>query len=335
MVLYKIKTLIGVLFFYTLIFSCEGRRLIKSLDGNALGTSYNIKHDALEKNNIIKSKINEIIYKVNNSMSTYIYDSDISKINRGEKVVVDSLFLRVYHKSKEVWKKSKGVFDPTIGALVNAYGFGPQKKYVNQVSDIKIDSLLDITGWEKIKVNNEGILIKSNKNIRIDFNAIAKGYTVDLISDYMTSINSKNYIIELGGEIVAKGLNPRTNKPWIVGIDNPEFNFHRTLFAKKSIFNGALATSGNYRKFRIDSVTGKKYTHTIDPRSGIPLESKILSVSVLANDCISADAWATSLMILSLNEGKEIIEKDSSLEALWIISTLNGIKPVYSSGWIN
>ncbi len=261
-------------------------------------------------------------------------DSDISKINAGLKIQVDSFFRDVFKKSSEVWKLTNGAFDPTVGALVNAYGFGPDIKNIKELSDFQLDSLLNITGWNKISLNKEGFLLKSNINITLDFNAIAKGYTVDLISKYLESIGAKNYLIEIGGEISARGISPNSNKPWKIGIDYPESSLSkRNNFTTHILNNRSIATSGNYRHFRIDKKTGKKYVHTIDPRTGYPIESNILSTSVTAAKCMTADAWATSLMVLSLDDGLALIEKDIDLQAFWIISTENRIEPVYSSGW--
>jgi len=323
-----------VLFFLFLFFSCDLGPKSNSLSGIALGTPFNIKHDARLDNDTIKMGIDSILKKINKSMSTYHSDSDISKINSGQEVQVDSFFQEVYLKASEVWKSTNGAFDPTVGALVNAYGFGPDQKFIYELTDNQLDSLINITGWNKIYLNDEGVLSKSNKNITLDFNALAKGYTVDVISKYLESIGSKNYLVEIGGEISAKGLSPRSNKPWEIGIDYPKSKLSkRNIFTTYFLSNRAIATSGNYRHFRIDKKTGKKYVHTIDPRTGNPIQSEIISTSVTANDCMTADAWATSLMVLSLNEGRKLIENDFELEALWIVSTENGLEAIYSSGW--
>lgn len=326
-------------FFFTIIFlilfySCETNSKSKSLSGIALGTPFNIKHDSLIDESDIKTSIDSILKKINKSMSTYDSESDISKINNGFEIQVDSLFLEVFSKASEVWQLTGGAFDPTVGAFVNAYGFGPKQKIINNLSTIQLDSLLNITGWNKIHLNNNGYLIKSNKYIHLDFNAIAKGYSVDLISKYLESVGAKNYLVEIGGEISARGISPNSNKPWKIGIDYPESSLSkRNNFTTHILNNRSIATSGNYRHFRIDKKTGKKYVHTIDPRTGYPIESNILSTSVTAAKCMTADAWATSLMVLSLDDGLALIEKDIDLQAFWIISTENRIEPVYSSGW--
>lgn len=315
-------------------YSCESNVSSYSLSGIALGTPYKIKHDALINKDELELGIDSILKKINKSMSTYDKDSDISKINNGFEIQVDSFFKEVFFKSFEVWKATNGAFDPTVGSLVNAYGFGPDQKFINDISTTQLDSLLNITGWNKIYINDKGYLIKSNKEIYIDFNAIAKGYCVDIISKYLESVGAKNYLVEIGGEISAKGISPKSNNFWKIGIDYPVSDLSkRNNYATYILKNKSMATSGNYRHFRIDKKTGKKYVHSIDPRSGYPIESKILSTTVTAINCMTADAWATSLMILSLDQGLEIIENDKSLEAFWIVSTKNGIEPIFSSGW--
>ena len=319
-----------------IITNCQNDNKSGSFTGNALGTSYTIKHDSPINNDLLIFDINKILEKINQSMSTYDSDSDISKINNGYQISVDPYFKEVYLKAMEVWIKTKGAFDPTVGSLVNAYGFGPNKNDINSLSDIKIDSLLELTGFDKIKLNNDGVLIKSNKNIIIDFNAIAKGYTVDVISKYLEKKGAQNYLVEIGGEIMAKGLSPRNNQPWKIGIDYPSSNsFNTKNYTTYLLRNKAIATSGNYRHFKVDKLTGKRIFHTIDPRTGKSVQSKILSTSVVALDCASADAWATALMVLDLEEGLKLIEKNSDLEALWIIENDNALNSVYSSGWEN
>ena len=327
------------LFLISLVFittKCQNNYKSTTFSGNALGTTYTIKHDSPISNDVLIFDINKILEKINQSMSTYHLDSDISKINNGYQISVDSYFKEVYLKALEVWNQTNGAFDPTVGSLVNAYGFGPNKNNINSLSDIKIDSLLELTGFDKIKLNEVGVLVKSNKNIILDFNAIAKGYSVDMISKYIEKQGAKNYLVEIGGEIMAKGLSPRNNQPWKIGIDYPNSNSLNTNnYTTYLLSNKAIATSGNYRHFKVDKLTGKRIFHTIDPRTGKSVQSKILSTSVVALDCASADAWATGLMVLDLEEGLKLIEKNSDLEALWIIENDNALNSVYSSGWEN
>ena len=165
--------------------NCQVNKGPKIINGNALGTTYTIKHDSNLSNNDLIFEIDNILEDINNSMSTYDKDSDISKINNGYLIQVDQYFRKVYEKSFEIWIQTGGAFDPTVGSLVNAYGFGPDQKNIKPLSETKIDSLLQLTGFDKIKLDDNGVIVKSNKNVKLDFNAIAKGFTVDIISKYI------------------------------------------------------------------------------------------------------------------------------------------------------
>ena len=327
------------LFLISLIFittNCQNTIESNVINGNALGTTYTIKHDSPINNDVLIFDINKILEKINQSMSTYDSSSNISKFNNGYQIKVDSYFRDVYLKAFEVWTETNGAFDPTVGSLVNAYGFGPEEDNFNSLSDVNIDSLLKITGFDKIKLNDNGILTKSDKNIALDFNAIAKGYTVDIISKYIEKQGAQNYLVEIGGEIMAKGFSPRNNQPWKIGIDYPKSNSAKgNNYTTYLLINKAIATSGNYRHIKKDQVTGERFSHTIDPRTGKPVQSNILSASVIASDCAKADAWATALMVLDFEEGLNLVEKNQDIDAFWIISDDDSLNSVFSSGWEN
>ena len=313
-----------------LFLSCVNKENTIHINGNALGTTYNITiHASSEKLNLSKS-IDSIFDVINNSMSTYLESSIISDVNRNIKTSVDNHFIKVFTKSKEVWEQSDKYFDPTVGTVVNAYGFGPIIS--SDSSDNKsIKSLKHLIGFEKVVLNNADEVVKENKDIFIDFNSIAKGYSVDLIGEFLSSKKLNNYLIEVGGEILAKGLNKKTQSIWTLGIQDP-LNQDKYIETVK-LSNKSLATSGNYRKYRIDSETGEKYVHTINPITGITSKNNILSVSVLSEDCITSDAWATALLSLDLNKGKAIVDQKESLEALWIISDNDKVQIIKSNNW--
>ncbi len=198
-------------------------------------------------------------------MSTYREASDISRLNRGENVKVDTLFRNVFLLSEQVNHESGGYFDPTVGNLVNFYGFGPEKP-LKEVDSATLDSLMQYVGIDKVKISSEGVVEKSAPEVYLDFNAIAKGYTVDLVGHYLDCRNVENYLVEIGGELLAKGRNPEKDAEWLVGIDDPEqTETERTLTAGVKLLDRAMATSGNYRKNRVDSETGKMYVHTVNP----------------------------------------------------------------------
>lgn len=319
------------LFLLSILFlSCINKKNTIDINGNALGTTYNIiVYTSSEKLNLSKS-IDSIFDVINNSMSTYLESSIISDVNRNIKTPVDEHFIKVFTKSKEVWEQSDRYFDPTVGAVVNAYGFGPI--ILSDSSDKKsIKSLKHLIGFEKVVLNNTDEVVKENKDIFIDFNSIAKGYSVDLIGEFLSSKKLNNYLIEVGGEILAKGLNEKTQSNWTLGIQDP-LNQDKYLQTVK-LSNKALATSGNYRKYRIDSETGEQYVHTINPITGLTSKNNTLSVSVISKDCITSDAWATALLSLDLNRGRAIIDQKESLEALWVISDNDKVEIIKSNNW--
>ncbi len=323
-----------ILILFVLFAACSKNEIV-IIDGQALGTYYRIKyHDLGHDKKKFQKGIDSILNVINSSMSTYIPSSDISKINSGDStIVVDEHFEKVFQKANLMWYKSQGYFDPTVGAWVNAYGFGPNKK-LNKIGLKERDSLMKITGWPRIRLTKERRVIKDDSNIFIDFNALAKGYTVDQINSYFEKKGSKNHLIDIGGELVSRGKNLITNKIWSVGIEKPsETNLPRKIFDIIELNNEALATSGNYRKYRLDKETNQKYVHSINPLNGRPARSNILSVSVKAKDCMTADAYATSLMVMPLKMGKKLINDTPNVEALWIISKNQNFVTYSSKNW--
>ena len=321
-----------ILFF---LFSACSRHEVVSIDGQALGSYYRVKYlDIGYTKEYFQKGIDSILNIMNNSMSTYLPSSDLSKINRGDStIVVDEHFEKVFNKANLMWYKSQGYFDPTVGAWVNAYGFGPNKK-IKKIGLKERDSLMKITGWPRIRLTKDKKIIKDDKSIFIDFNALAKGYAVDQINLYFEKAGSKNHLIDIGGELISRGKNLETKKLWSVGIEKPsESTLPRKIFDIIELNNQALATSGNYRKYRIDKETKQKYVHSINPLNGRPARSNILSVSVKALDCMTADAYATALMVMPLNMGKKLINKTPDVDALWIISESQNFISHSSKNW--
>ncbi|UNY97343.1 FAD:protein FMN transferase [Zhouia spongiae] len=288
-------------------------------EGSALGTTYHIQYEVDHDSIRLRNEIEKVFENVNRSMSTYIPTSDISKINKGDStIVVDPYFKEVFFKAQEVWRKTNGMFDPTVGALVNAWGFGPDKA-LKKIGQEQVDSILEFTGFDKVSVKENGSVHKDHPYVYFDFNALAKGYTLDLIGRMFDTHEVENYIIEIGGEIVAKGKNVVKDKDWVVAIDNPmQQEGERTLIAKLKLNNQAMATSGNYRKFRIDSVTGDRYVHTINPKTGYTQKSDVLSVTVVAPTCMEADAYATAFMAMPFDASKALLGKLKDVEAYFI-----------------
>lgn len=313
---------------------CSSKDQMVVHQGYALGTSYSIQYKAIATDyETVQKGVDSVFYEVNKSLSTYLPSSDISKINQGDSLlIVDHHFRKVFQKADELYRITKGYFDPTVGAWVNAYGFGPEKPVQVLSPSIK-DSLRRITSWSKISITPTGSIKKLYPSIYLDFNAIAKGYTVDLIADFLSSLGSENHLVEIGGEIVAKGFNVKTEKGWRIGIDRPVEEEERGIQHVVELQDYALATSGNYRKFRVDEATGQKYVHSINPLKGVPVRSVILSTSVKAPDCMTADAYATALMVMPFEQSQLLIENNPTLAAYWIIAGPNGLEEVFSSNW--
>lgn len=285
------------------------------LQGDAFGTTYNIQFYS-EKDIDFKKGLDSVIAAVNHSVSTYIPDSDISKVNQGDStVVVDSIFKEVFEISKEVNSKTNGYFDPTIGVLRNAYGFGDVNPLKN-IDSTTLDSLMKYVGFHKVKINSDGTVSKEYPQIYFDFNAVAKGFGIDCLGRYLESKGVTDYLIELGGEILTKGENLDKNQKWVVGIEAVDSELEdRSYEATVTLKNEGMASSGNYRKFRIDSLTGKKYVHTLNPLSGSAEMSDITSSTVIAPTCAVADAYATSFMALGMKKSRQLLKSLPNVEA--------------------
>ncbi|MCV6630426.1 MAG: FAD:protein FMN transferase [Flavobacteriaceae bacterium] len=301
----------------------EEEKLKKNtLYGNALGTSYSINFLSKETVDYAVA-IDSIFEVVNQSMSTYQKDSDISKINKGDTtVVVDHMFEEVYNLSRKVHQLTNGKFDPTVGALVNAWGFGPGKQI--SLDSSKVDSLLKYVGFDKVLLTPKKTIKKASEYVHFDFNAVAKGYSIDRIAAFFDQQKVDNYLIEVGGELIAKGENKISGKLWTVGIDDPDQGLDRTYSAVVNLKNKAMASSGNYRKFRIDPTTGKKFVHTIDPKSGFTKASNILGTTVVADYCAYADALATSFMVMSFDETLAFLKEHEDIDVFIVYADTDG-----------
>lgn len=320
----------ALLFFFASCGDLDGPNE-QQISGEALGTTYNIIYFA-EEGFEARPAIDSIIEVVNQSMSTYRPTSDISKINKGDAtILVDEHFLNVFKFSKKVNEESSGYFDPTVGNLVNAYGFGAERA-IKELDSALIDSLHQNVGLQKIKIDEKGLVKKENPQVYLEFNAVAKGYAVDLIADFLNSKNVENYLIELGGELVGRGKNLTKDEYWTVAIDDPQQSAEeRTFQAVLKLKNRAMATSGNYRKYRIDERTGLKYVHTINPLTGYPEKSNVLSASILAENCALADAYATACMAMGLERAKQMISNLQNVDAYIIYAEDNGQEATFTT----
>ena len=292
-----------------LVFSVAGcsKPVNIKLAGPVFGTSYSIQYyseDVLD----LQNGIDSLFYMLNKSMSTYQTNSAISKLNRNEANLVDTHFITVFNASKIIYTQTEGAFDPTIGNLVNAWDFGPEGN-VRNLDSLKIDSLMLSVGLNKVHIDGHKI-IKENPNAFIDFNAIAKGYGVDVISEFLESQKITNYIVEIGGELRAKGLNIEKDKPWKVGVEMPHFDGTQSIISAISLKDEAMATSGTYRKFKLDEA-GIRYSHIIDAKTGYPSKTNLLSISVIASNCMMADGYATVFKSMGIEKVKTFLESNT------------------------
>ena len=321
----------SLLFLIILLISCNepSKKPYQKLEGLALGTIFHITYDS-GKYEILENEIDSLLHLVNKSLSTYIPNSDISKINRGDStIIVDELFVEVFNKSERIYKETKGYFDPTIGIIVNAWGFGP-KSQMKRIDTSEIKTMLTFVGFKNVKIEN-GKVQKKFIETYLDFNAIAKGFAVDVIGRYLEAKNIDNYLVEIGGEIRARGVNS-SKSPWTIAIEKPNFDGSRSFQSIIVLLNESIATSGNYRKFKIDSLTGEKYAHTMDTKTGFPSKSNLLSASVISTkDCADVDAYATALMSMGLEESKRFLKKHPELKVFLIYSTDDGQIKTFSS----
>lgn len=290
--------------------------------GGALGTSYSIIVYAAGQRDFTE-QIDSVFAVMNHSMSTYVPDSDISRINGGDTtVVVDAMFREVFRTSRDIWQASGGAFDPTVGVLVDAWGFGPGQSL--EMDSLKVDSLLEYVGFEKVHLTPEGRIRKAVPQLRLDFNAIAKGYSIDRLAAMLDGAGIAHYLIEVGGEVRARGGNPEKGEPWRIGIDDPQVTEGRAIKRVIALQDRSMASSGNYRKFRVDPETGAKFVHTIDPHTGYTRASNILAASVLAPNCMVADGYATTLMAMPLADSQKLLEADNDLDAYIIYLDAGG-----------
>lgn len=291
------------------------------IEGEAQGSTYHIKYIA-ERDENLKPAIDSILEVIDRSMSTYRPDSAISKINQGDTtVVVDEHFRKVFEASQQIWQESEGLFDPTVGVLVNAWGFGKQKiSEADLPTDKKIDSLRKYVGFDKVALTGKNLIKKRYTEILFDFNAIAQGYTSDVVANYLSARGIKNYIVEIAGEMYLKGKNTVEDKSWTIGVENPLKPLDdRDLVATIQFTNQGLATSGNYRKVWTDS-NGRKYVHSINPLTGRATQSDVLSATVVAPSTMLADGYATMFMVMGLAKSKAFLEKHPDLAVLLVYS---------------
>jgi thiamine biosynthesis lipoprotein len=325
------KTIIVLVFVAGIITSCSKSDSLIEIKGEAQGTFYSIKYlYEGDKPPFNKKYFDNLFASIDTSLSIYKPYSLVNQFNNQDSLITDdSWLIEMIIQSDKVYRESDGDFDPTVVHLVNAWGFGPDSKSYG--ADESIDSLLLITGWDKIdfKMLPDGkMLIKKKvKGLKIGFNAIAQGFASDIIAEKLEEKYIKNYLIDAGGELKAHGHNEK-GKVWKIGIDKPvAIKNSRELAAVFPLNNASVATSGSYRKYY--EVDGVKYSHAISPKTGHPVNHSLLSVTIIANSCSMADAYATAIIIMGEEKGKVFLDDHPELEGYLIYGDSNGVLQSY------
>lgn len=315
-----------------LFVSCKPHKdpLLIKIGGETQGTYYAITYYSHDSSNL-RPAIDSLLKRFDSTASTYKPNSIISRMNANDSTVrADAMFETIFSKAMDVSTKTNGAFDITVGPLVYAWGFGLTNRL--KMNQHIVDSLLPLVGYKKVKLE-EGKLIKTDPRIRIDYNAIAQGYAVDVVGGFLDTKGIKSYIIDIGGEVLARGEKPN-DENWSVAIEKPTQNADddRTIQAVVLLEDMAISTSGSYRKFYEEN--GIRYSHTIDPANGYPVKHTLLSVSVLAKDCMTADAYATAFMVMGVEKSKEYLKNHKDLEVYLIYTSPdNVINTFYTKGF--
>lgn len=289
-----------------------------SINGLVFGTIYNITY---QYDGDLKAEIEAELKKFDGSLSPFNDTSVISRVNRNEDIATDTFFQACFNRSMEISAETRGAFDITVAPLANAWGFGFKKGAFPDSA--MIDSLLQITGYEKVKLE-DGKVVKADPRLMLSCSAVAKGYSVDVVARLLDSKGIKNYMVDIGGELVLKGVNPK-DEAWRIGINKPvddSLSVNQELQTTLQLTDVGIATSGNYRNFYYKD--GKKYAHTIDPRTGYPVQHNILSATVVARDCMTADALATAFMVMGLKEAEAFATENPDIDAYFIYSDDQG-----------
>lgn len=288
-----------------------------------------------------QESIDSILIQLNQELSTYIPESIISRFNQSE-LGIDyddsprfQAFFQNLIASTEINRLSKGAFDPSLMPIINYWGFGyTHKNAVEHIDSMKVDSLFAFVGLDQISIDKQKQQIrKTQAGTQLDFSALAKGYGVDLLAQFLDAKHIDHYLVDIGGEAKAKGLNAKGTF-WTLGINTPKVDAGlRDAVILIQLKDRSLATSGNYRNY-LERENGEKYSHTIDALTGYPSKSDILSASVISDDCMHADAWATAFMVMGLSKAKTLVEDIKNIEALFIYNdSENKMDTWHSSGF--
>jgi thiamine biosynthesis lipoprotein len=297
----KSKTVLFLSLLAAVFVSCQTKKDYFEDSGSMFHTLYHIKYEAERP---LSNKIDSVFSKFNLSLNPFNPNSIIAKVNNNDDVEVDDWFTKVFDKAEEVSAKTDGMFDITCAPIVNLWGFGFSNK--DSVTPQMVDSLKEFVGYRKVRLEN-GKVLKDDSRVLLNCSAIAKGFSCDVIAGLLESEGVENYMVEIGGEVMMKGVNPN-GADWKIGINKPEDDSTCVRNEIEDIIQlsqkGGIATSGNYRNFYVKD--GKKYAHTINPLTGYPAEQNILSATIVADDCMTADAYATAFMVMGLEKAREV-----------------------------
>jgi thiamine biosynthesis lipoprotein len=323
--LYTLTLVIAI----TLVWTFRSTNKAMRLEGKTMGTTFHITYfDKRQRN--FQTSVDSLLVLVNRSINTYDSASEISKFNRARRSLRFELpyFLPPLRKSREVVAGSAGAYDPTVMPLVNAWGFGPRK--VERPDTAEVQRLMAYIGFDKVGFNADSVW-KDDPHVQLDFSAIGQGYGADVLADFFRSKGITDFFVELGGEGVASGTNLAEGKEWEIGILDPKSTYSERRFKAYATLRGkAFTTSGNYFNYR--EIDGVQYSHTLDPHTGFPVRTELLSASVFAQDCATADAWATAFMSMGNTRAQQILKEHAELDALLIYATADGIKTFVTDG---
>ena len=296
--------------------------------GNTMGTTYLVRYQDADRRNF-KDGVDSLLISFNAALSTYDSTSEISRFNRTDSIRFQSAyFYPVLKKSTEVYRRTAGAFDPTVGPLVNAWGFGPARRQT--LDSTRVDSLRALVGYDRIRYDARSVS-KRTPGMALDFSAIAKGYGVDVVGQYLEQRGVDNYMVEIGGEVRCRGNSP-AGTPWTIGIRNPRYHDEPSGPAglyKLALKDRSLATSGNYENYY--ERDGRRYAHTINPKTGFPVEHTLLSASVLAPDCMTADAYATAFMVIGTDSAVALSRRLPELDVLLVYGDAAGGLATYQT----
>ena len=293
--------------------------------GMVFGTVYHITYQSSKS---LQKDIEAELAKVDASLSPFNERSIITAVNENRDTVVNKMFSDVFALAMKISDSTNGAFDITVAPLVNAWGFG--FKGGAMPSRHQVDSLKALVGYHKVSLTN-GRVSKTDPRIMLDCSSIAKGYGCDVVAKFLSAKGIDNYMVEIGGEIVTRGISEK-RLPWKIGVTKPtddSLNVNQEIQTIINVTDKAMATSGNYRNFYYKN--GRKYAHTIDPSTGYPVQHNILSSTVIANDCATADAYATAFMVMGIDKAKAILSRHPELMAYFILASDDGTNKVWFS----